>query len=120
MSDGKNGVDAVTRLAVLEVRFENEVEDLRSLINTVEDRALRADRFVRRVIIGALGTIAGSVVAAAILIYNAGGRAAAGKAEASSQRAEVLNKIDGLEESLTDIKGQVRLLLRARLENRTP
>lgn len=104
----------------MEETFERDLEDHRKLINTVEDRALKADRFVRRVIMGALGTIAGSVIAAAVLIYNAGARSVETRAESQQQRAEVLNKIESLDDSLTDLKGQVRLLLRARIEKDAP
>jgi hypothetical protein len=113
--DGKGGI-----VGHLAQNVARDLEDHRKMVNTVEDRALKADRFVRRVIYGAIGTIAGSIVAAALLIYNAGERAAASRAEANMQRAEVLNKIDHLEDSLTDLRSQVRLLLRSRIDRVDP
>lgn len=104
------------RVAALETRDAVQTAELKA----VDERASIAARFVRRVIIGAIGTIAGSLIAAAVLIFNAGVKSAESKAALNQQHAEVLSKVGQLEESLTDLRSQVRLLLRSRLDRDNP
>lgn len=99
-----------------------DLSDHRRIVAGVEERATKADRFVRRVIIWAGGAIGGSIIAAVLLIYAAGAKGEASKAEAreaamvaNEARIELLHKIDKLETSLTDLQGQVKLLLEARI-----
>ena len=108
--DGDGGV-----VGHLAENVARDLRDHRSVVTAVDERATRADKFVRRVMYGAGSLVLGAVVSAVVLIYQAGEHAAASKAEAAAARAELNHKIDTLDESLTDLRGQVKLLLEARI-----
>lgn len=111
-SDGSGGI-----INHLNVTIQRDLDDHRRLVTSVDDRATKAERFVRRMIVGACGTVAGSLVAAVMLIYSAGGRVEASKAEAREERMDLVHKIDVLEGTLTDLHSQVKLMLEARIRS---
>lgn len=92
-----------------------DLEDHKKVVQAVEERATKADKFVRKVMYAAGSLVGGSIIAAVVLIYQAGEHAASSKADAAAARAELVHKIDSLDESLTDLRGQVKLLLEARI-----
>lgn len=111
--DGKGGV--VGNLAASVAR---DIADTHEAMREVDKRATKADRFVRRILYGAGGTIIGAVVAAALLIYQAGEKSAESKAEVRQSRQEVTHRIDSIDSALTELKAQVKLLLESQLKDR--
>ena len=110
--DGEGGM-----LGEMKATHERDLADHKTVLAGVDERATKADKFVRRVIYAAAGTIGGSLIAAVALIYSAGEHAATARAESASARLMIDHKMDSLADSLTDLRGQVRLLLEERISH---
>jgi hypothetical protein len=107
------------RLGAHEESFDRDLADHRKMLADVDERATRADRFVRRVLTGAISGTLGIVIAAITLIYQAGTRSAEARAASEATRAELARRIELVDDGLTELRKSVRLLLEADLSRRT-
>lgn len=101
-------------------RTERDLADQKRIVGEVDERATRADRFVRRVITAAAIAIITSLGTAAVLVYRAGEHAAESRGASDAERSDLSHKIESLDSSLTDLRSQVRLLLDHELGRTTP
>lgn len=97
-------------VAIAELR--RDVADVREEVAAVDARAGQAASFVRRVLLAAGGVILAGVGSAVGMIYSAGERSANTRADAAAARAEVMEHVHILEDGLTDLRSQVKLLLK--------
>jgi RNA-binding protein YhbY len=95
-----------------------DLEDHRAVVQAVEERATKDAKFVRRVLYTAGGMVMSAIVGAVVLIYQAGAKSEAGKAEVRESRQQVLYQIEKLESALTEMRGQVKLLLETQIRGR--
>jgi hypothetical protein len=108
---------AVLRAEMRELRaaITRDIHDTGEAMAAVEARATRADRFVRRVIYAAAGTLVASIVTGAVLLYQAGEKVGTARAEAKASRQELVFRIEGVERSLTELRIQANVLLTERI-----
>lgn len=113
---------AMLRAEIREVRtvVDRDIAETRKGMAIVEDRATKADKFVRRVIMAAVTAIATSIVTGAVLLYQAGDRVGAARAEQAASRAELVHRIDRLEDTIRELREQAKILLSARLGATAP
>lgn len=109
-ADGDGGI-----VGFLASDVARDLAEHRKVVGAVEERATKADKFVRKVMYAAGSMILSAVIAAVVLIYQAGEHAASSKAETAAARAELVHKLDVQGESLTELREQVKLLLEARI-----
>ena len=92
-----------------------DLSDHKKVVADVEERATKADKFIRKVITSAAAAVGGSVIAAVLLIYSAGEHAATSRAEVAASRLMMDHQIQQLNDSMTDLKVQVRMLIETRI-----
>lgn len=108
--DGKTGV-----VGALAATVQRDLQDHREAMSDVEARATKSDRFVRRFLYTVGGLVAGSIVGAILLIYAAGQASVRSEVKFNEIRVEMTHRAETLERSLTELRGQVKLLLEAQL-----
>lgn len=109
--DGDGGMMGEMRATI-----SRDMSDHKAIVHGVEERATKADKFVRRVIYAAAGTIGGSLIAAVALIYSAGEHAATARAEAAASRLMIDHQIEQLNDTMSDMKDQLHMLINAKLD----
>lgn len=114
-SDGEGGV--VGSLAATVAR---DLTEHRRIVGEVEDRATQDAKFVRRVLYTAGGMVMSAIIGAVVLIYQAGAKSEAGKAEVRESRQELVHRIERVDSALTELHGQVKLLLETQIRGTRP
>jgi hypothetical protein len=109
--DGEGGM-----LGEMRSTIARDMADHKKIVDGVDERATKADKFVRKVIYAAAGTIGGSLIAAVALIYSAGEHAATARAEAAASRLMIDHQIQQLNDTMTDMKDQIHMLIGAKLD----
>ena len=105
-------------IATLRATVDRDLKDARAAMTTVEERATKADKFVRRILYGAGSMVAASLVTAVVLVYQAGEKAGTKASEARAARQELVNRINILDSGLTEVRSQAKLLLENQLRTR--
>lgn len=105
-------------MGALAFTVTRDIAEHKRAVQDVEERATRDARFVRKILYAAGSLVAGSIVAAVVLIYQAGGKAEQGKAEVRESRQEVMYKFERLDSALTELRGQVKLLLESQIRGK--
>jgi hypothetical protein len=93
-------------IALVRSVVDRDIADTKATMLAVEERATRADRFVRRVIAAAAAALATSIVTGAVLLYQAGEKVGTARAEQKAYRIELVNRIDQLESTIREMRGQ--------------
>lgn len=109
-ADGDGG--AIGALANTVAR---DLDDAKKAMALVEVRATKADKFVRRCLYAAGGLIGGSLIGAAVMIYAAGQASVRGEAKLNDIRTDLIHRAETVDRGLTELQGQVKLLLETSL-----
>lgn len=95
------------RLTKIEDRLDAIEKDMETVATTAS--------LIRRVVRWAIGAISGSIVAAAVILYHANQKSTDDKIAIERARVELIDRINGIEYGLTEIRSQVKLVLESEL-----
>lgn len=113
--DGDGGT-----IGALAETVRRDLADNQRAMLAVEERATKSDKFVRRFLYTVGGLVAGSIVGAIMLIYAAGQASVRGEARLNDMRIELMHRAETHDRSLTELQGQVKLLLETQLGRPRP